>query len=165
MRQQLPNWSFSDGPDGSLVAQMDSGRANRIRNEAVDDVLGGIRERVDEFGVSEPNVQRVGKSDSYRILVQLPGLENPERVKGLLTDPAFLEWKLLVYPQGQQQAFGGATSREQLLSLFGGALPDGAGIYVENREEGGVVTPYYWPLQSASVITGNDLENASRGKQ
>ncbi len=163
MRQQLPNWSFSDGPDGSLVAQMDSGRANRIRTEAVDDVLGGIRERVDEFGVSEPNVQRVGKSDSYRILVQLPGLENPERVKGLLTDPAFLEWKLLVYPPGQGQAFGGAASREQLLSLFGGALPDGAGIYIENREEGGVVTPYYWPLQSASVITGNDLENASRG--
>ena len=163
MRQQLPNWSFSDGPDGSLVAQMDSGRANRIRSEAVDDVLGGIRERVDEFGVSEPNVQRVGKSDSYRILVQLPGLENPERVKGLLTDPAFLEWKLLVYPPGQQQAFGGAVSREQLLSLFGGSLPDGAGVYVQNREEGGVVTPYYWPLQSASVITGNDLENASRG--
>ncbi len=163
MRQQLPNWNFSDGPDGSLVAQMDSGRERRIRSEAVDDVLGGIRERVDEFGVSEPNVQRVGKSDSYRILVQLPGLENPERVKGLLTDPAFLEWKLLVYPPGQQQAFGGAVSREQLLSLFGGTLPDGAGIYVENREEGGVVTPYYWPLQSASVITGNDLENASRG--
>ncbi|TDI12143.1 MAG: protein translocase subunit SecD [Acidobacteria bacterium] len=163
MRQQLPSWNFSDGPDGSLLAQMDTVREKRIRSEAVDDVLSGIRERVDEFGVSEPNVQRVGKSDSYRILVQLPGLENPERVKGLLTDPAFLEWKLLVYPPGQQQAFGGAASREQLLSLFGGTLPDGAGIYVENREEGGVVTPYYWPLQSASVITGNDLENASRG--
>ena len=84
---------------------------NRIRTEAVDDVLGGIHKRVDEWGVSEPNVQRVGNSDAYRILVQLPGLENPERVKGLLTDPAFLEWKLLVYPPGQSQSFGGAGSR------------------------------------------------------
>jgi preprotein translocase subunit SecD len=160
--QQLVDWSLSEGPDGSLVGKMDPGRTNRIRKEAVDDVLAGIRERVDQWGVSEPNVQRVGPSDAYRILVQLPGLENPERVKGVLTQAAFLEWKLLVYPPGQPQAFGGLASREQVLSLFGGVLPDGTDIYVENRDEGGVVTPYYWPLQSASVITGTDLENASR---
>jgi preprotein translocase subunit SecD len=164
MREQLVAWTFPAGPEGSLMARMGTAQESSIREQAVTDVLSGIRDRIDKWGVAEPNIQRQGMAGTERILVQLPGVENPDRVKELLTEPAFLEWKMLVYPPGQSQAFPGATSRQQVLDLFGGSLPDGADIYVENRVEAdGSSYRYFWPLQKASSITGNDLEDAQRG--
>ena len=43
-----------------------------------------IEGRLDAFGVAEPLVQRHGSQNSYRILVQMPGIQDPERVKQLL---------------------------------------------------------------------------------
>lgn len=51
-----------------------------------------IRARIDQFGVTQPNVQRVGESSSGRILVELPGVNDAERVKSLLQSTAKLEF-------------------------------------------------------------------------
>ncbi|HEX9950811.1 MAG TPA: protein translocase subunit SecD [Rubricoccaceae bacterium] len=55
-----------------------------------------IRQRVDRFGVSEPLIQRQGTS---RIAVELPGIDDPERVRNLLRGTAKLEFRLLPEPQ------------------------------------------------------------------
>ena len=55
-----------------------------------------IRQRVDRFGVSEPLIQRQGAS---RIAVELPGIDDPERVRNLLRGTAKLEFRLLPEPQ------------------------------------------------------------------
>src|SRR5205085_12559328 len=55
--------------------------------DAIDKALKVVRTRIDEFGVSEPIVQ---KSGSNRIVVELPGIEDPERAKALLQKNAFL---------------------------------------------------------------------------
>ncbi|MCD6181044.1 MAG: protein translocase subunit SecD [Candidatus Cloacimonetes bacterium] len=52
-----------------------------------------IRNRIDQFGVSEPSIQRVGQTN--RIIVQLPGLKDPSRAKDLIGQQAMLEFKLL----------------------------------------------------------------------
>jgi preprotein translocase subunit SecD len=161
--RELVDWSISS-TGGGFQAGMGPAQQASIREQAVTDVLAGIRERVDKWGVAEPNIQRQGMVGTDRILVQLPGIENPDRVKNLLTEPAFLEWKLLVHPGGQTQGYyNGAASREQLLAQFGGSLPDGLAVYTQNVEaDDGTVTQLYWPLQKISVITGNDLEDAQR---
>lgn len=61
-------------------------------SEKVNRALEIIRNRIDEFGVSEPIVQKQG---SKRILIQLPGVEDPGRAKDIIEKNAFLEFKLL----------------------------------------------------------------------
>ena len=63
-----------------------------IKQLAIDQALETIRNRVDEFGVSEPTIQRTGAEG---ILVQLPGIDDPERAKDLIGKTAQLELRLV----------------------------------------------------------------------
>lgn len=60
--------------------------------DAMDITLTKLRNRVDEFGVSEPSIQKVGGN---RILIQLPGVSNPDQAKELIGKTALLEWRML----------------------------------------------------------------------
>jgi protein-export membrane protein SecD len=62
------------------------------RADVVDRALEVIRNRVDQFGVSEPEITKEG---TKRIIVQLPGLQDPSRAKRLIGQTAMLEWKLV----------------------------------------------------------------------
>ncbi len=64
--------------------------------EAVDRSLEILRNRVDQFGVSEPTIQKQGNS---RIIVELAGVTNPKRVRELIGKTALLEFKLLKDPE------------------------------------------------------------------
>ena len=59
--------------------------------DALDRALTVIRSRVDEFGVSEPLIQRLG---SNRIVVELAGIDDPARAKQVVERSAFLEWRI-----------------------------------------------------------------------
>ncbi|MGI8496891.1 MAG: protein translocase subunit SecD [Gemmatimonadaceae bacterium] len=61
------------------------------KSEALDRALKVVRTRVDEFGVSEPNVQKVG---TERIIVELPGIDDPERARGVVERSAFLQFQM-----------------------------------------------------------------------
>lgn len=64
-------------------------------NEAVSRAISIIRDRVDRYGVTEPSIQQQG---SRRIVVELPGIDDPERIRGLLRGTARLEFRLMVDP-------------------------------------------------------------------
>ncbi len=64
----------------------------QIRRFAIDQSLETIRNRIDQFGVAEPSIQRQGDSD---IVVQLPGVQDPQRAKELIGRTAVLEFKLV----------------------------------------------------------------------
>lgn len=77
----------------NLVLRVDKSKlSEKEAVDAVDRALEVIRNRVDQFGVSEPSIQRQGED---RILVQLPGIQNIERAKALIGQTALLEFKLL----------------------------------------------------------------------
>jgi preprotein translocase subunit SecD len=63
-----------------------------LRDYAVEQSLETIRNRIDQFGVSEPIIQRQGQTD---ILIQLPGIQDPERAKEIIGKTALLEFKLV----------------------------------------------------------------------
>ncbi|NJD11216.1 MAG: protein translocase subunit SecD [Gemmatimonadetes bacterium] len=63
-----------------------------VKRENIDKNLEILRNRIDQFGVAEPSVQKVGDE---RIVVQLPGIRDEERAKGVIERQAFLEWKLV----------------------------------------------------------------------
>ncbi|KQC06415.1 MAG: hypothetical protein APR54_01725 [Candidatus Cloacimonas sp. SDB] len=72
--------------------------SEKEKEDAVKTALQIIRNRIDQFGVAEPSIQRVGTSN--RIAVQLPGLQDPGRAKELIGKTALLEFKLLA--EGEQ---------------------------------------------------------------
>ncbi len=66
--------------------------SDKQKQDAVKTALEIIRNRIDQFGVSEPSIQRTGTN---RIIVQLPGLKDPSRAKDLIGKTALLEFKLV----------------------------------------------------------------------
>jgi SecD/SecF fusion protein len=76
-----------------LVLEVDDSQlTSEEKKDVLDRALEIIRNRVDQFGVSEPVIQKEG---TKRIIVQLPGLTDPERAKRLIGQTALLEWRLV----------------------------------------------------------------------
>lgn len=67
-------------------------------DEALDQALEIIRNRIDEFGVSEPSITRQGND---RIIVQLPGVRDPARARAIVERQALLEFKIVAYPNAE----------------------------------------------------------------
>ncbi|HOT69690.1 MAG TPA: protein translocase subunit SecD, partial [Candidatus Saccharicenans sp.] len=120
-----------------------------LREQAVLQTLETIRNRVDQFGVAEPVIQRQG---SDRIVVELPGIDDPERVKNLIKVTAILEFKLV--------KAGPAPDEQTLLQEFGGKVPDDAEVVRGDPRRG--LQGYYLVSKVAS-ITGKDLRSVRRG--
>ena len=84
-------------PDGLITLTYTEAGVNEKVRRAVDQAIEVLRRRVDALGTTEPNIQRQGVD---RILVQVPGLQDPQRLKDILGRTAKLEFRLL----GQQGA-------------------------------------------------------------
>ncbi|MBI1959576.1 MAG: protein translocase subunit SecD [Candidatus Rokubacteria bacterium] len=82
----------ADQAAGRVVLLLRAKEGAALRDLAVRQGLETIRNRVDQFGVSEPSIQQQGEN---RILIQLPGVQDPERAKALIGKTALLEFKLL----------------------------------------------------------------------
>jgi len=80
------------GEGGILRYKMSQAEVDQTKQSAVEIALETIRNRVDEFGVAEPTIQRTGKDG---ILIQLPGIQDPARAKALIGKTAQLEFHLL----------------------------------------------------------------------
>ncbi|MEE9219856.1 MAG: protein translocase subunit SecD [Acidobacteriota bacterium] len=167
--EQMPGWSRQDLGQDAWLLTLEPRLEDQIRDDAVRQTLETIRERVDSLGVAEPNIQRQGLGGS-RILVQLPGVDEPSRVKEIMIEPAFLEWKMVSPPPNRSpldvSQSDGFSSREEVLAAFGGSLPADTEIFVwPNRTRvGGRPQPRYWPLKKASSISGRDLSNARQSQ-
>jgi preprotein translocase subunit SecD len=81
-----------DDPQGTMTPE--------ARADMIDRVETIIRTRIDEFGVNEPLIQRVG---SERLIVELAGISDEEQAKSIVTRNAFLEFKL-VQPSAELDA-------------------------------------------------------------
>ena len=117
-----------------------------IKKLAADQALETIRNRIDEFGVSEPDIRRQGEE---RILIQLPGIKDTQRAKELIGRTALLEFKLL-------------DETHDINSALQGSVPPGSELLFqldENKETGQVKKiPYL--VKKRSMLTGAYLTNA-----
>lgn len=124
-----------------------------IRVQAVRAAKETIANRVDEFGVAEPVIQT--QEEKERILVQLPGVDDPARVKELISHTAFLELKEVLA--------GPAGNRSSLLASFGGSAPADAEVVKGNP--GAMDTPEtYYLVRKSAIVTGRELRTAQRSQ-
>jgi preprotein translocase subunit SecD len=84
---------IADGTDGkTLLVRMTEAQIEERRDLAIEQNVTTLRNRVDELGVAEPLVQRQGTD---RIVVQLPGVQDPNMIKSILTSTATIEFRLV----------------------------------------------------------------------
>ena len=159
--EAFPNFE-SQHPSGTrLVYELRSTEVERIKTSAINQALETLRNRIDEFGVAEPLIQRLGLN---QIAIQLPGVKDPQRAKDLIQETALLEFKLLeeskaaldLPPQvekGQED-----TVRKSLE----GKLPDGAEILFETAisEPDGRAYSIPYLVKKDAVLIGDVLQDA-----
>ncbi|MBP3345894.1 MAG: protein translocase subunit SecD [Alphaproteobacteria bacterium] len=86
------DYDVKEEADGLLVISYNEMALNELKSKVVDQSIEIVRRRIDELGTKEPVIQRQGAD---RIVVQLPGLQNPEYVKTLLGKTAKLSFHLV----------------------------------------------------------------------
>ncbi|MBN2246993.1 MAG: protein translocase subunit SecD [Candidatus Aminicenantes bacterium] len=133
----------------SISLTMKAEAISYFRDYAVRQSIETLWNRVDELGLSEPTIQRQGTGE--RIIVELPGVENPERVKNIIKTTAFLEWRLV---RG-----GPAPDRETLLQEYNGEIPEGMEVLRGDIQN---FSGNYYLVDRVAPVTGNDLRNARR---
>ncbi len=91
----VSTFTIQQGDDGLIALSLtDAGTNDRVRH-AVDQSIEVLRRRVDALGTTEPNIQRVGND---RILVEVPGLQDTQRLKDILGTTAKLEFRMVADP-------------------------------------------------------------------
>ncbi|MGE0641122.1 MAG: protein translocase subunit SecD [Thermoanaerobaculia bacterium] len=151
-------WDWS--PEGGrTVFRMTGANERNVRNLAVEQAKLTINNRVNQYGVAEPLIARQG-SEGDRIVVQLPGVDDPDRVKRLIKSTAFLEFRLTDFPHAGGT---GTQTREEILQHYGGTLPSDIEIFAEDQKDaqGRVLGQRYFAVQQRRVITGRDLKSAN----
>src|SRR6202050_3178031 len=150
--ERLPEYNLNSGADNTWSLTMKPQMLSDLKSKAVTQAIETIRNRIDSLGVSEPTIQEHGLGE-YQILVQLPGVDDPGRVKDIMQSTAMLEIK---------QVLGGPFPSEQAaLQDKGGILPADAMLLPGHGAPGAAADEQAWYLVSrVSAVRGKDLRDA-----
>ncbi len=153
-----------------ITLQLKESEISFIRKNAVSQSLEIIRNRIDQFGVAEPIVLRQGEN---QIVVQLPGVKDPQRAMGLIGQTAQLEFKLVAEAPGvnlgqlindarQAGQWREGESRKQLNLALQSRLPQGTEIYFEKVVDATTKKESKVPmlLETPVLMTGEMVKNA-----
>jgi preprotein translocase subunit SecD len=152
---RLPEYDASSGAENSWTIAMKAQSLADLKNRAVSQAIETIRNRIDALGVNEPVIQEHGLGQ-YQILVQLPGVDDPARVKEIMQSTAMLEIKQSI---DGQKAY---ASQQEALQAHGGVLPPDA-VLMAGKSIGSRSTDdgeTWYLISRASAVTGRDLRTA-----
>jgi len=143
------------GADNTWTLTMKPSIEVALEQKTDEQAIESIRDRVDTLGVSEPLIQQYGLGKN-QILVELPGIDDLDRVKRIIQDTARLEIHAVVggpYKDDQEAlaSLGGAVPGDEILVHGSGTLATGSdadSVYV---------------LRRVSVVAGNDFRSADAG--
>ena len=150
MDETFPNLeAMTFTTDGGYIQKnyrLSDNEINAVQDYAVRQALETLRNRVDQFGVSEPTLQR--QADN-RILIQLPGVKDPQRAIDLLGKTARLEFKMVMENANPQDAVTGN-------------LPQGGQLIYERRVDPrtGATSEIPIVVETKTILTGDLLSNA-----
>lgn len=149
VRDRLPEYDITGGPENTWIMAMKPTQLADLKRKAVTQAIDTIRNRIDALGVSEPTIQEHGLGD-YQILVQLPGIDDPGRVKDIMQSTAMLEIK--------QMTGGPYTSEQAALQDKGGIMPADS-ILLSGQCANGP-EPSWCFVSRTSAVSGKDLRSA-----
>jgi preprotein translocase subunit SecD len=160
----FPTFAEKDsmGSANTLVWELRESEMKRIKDSAVNQALETIRNRIDQFGVAEPVVQRQGPK---QIVVQLPGVKEPKRAKDLIKETALLEFKMLDEDSQVRLDLPARVPKDKeadVLKQFEGKLPEGDQILFERAIDKDTGREYRIPylVKKRVMLTGDVLSDA-----
>jgi preprotein translocase subunit SecD len=164
-------WSFS-AAGNTLVWTLTSAEQRTLADSATDQAMKIIESRINTLGVTEPTLQRHGAQSSHEILLQMPGITDPEHVKQLLKAQSHLELVHVISPPSPAPSQTYPTEQEAIASLnSGGTVPANRRVvpYIERAElanptgqDANASKPTKWVvIESPAIITGNELRSAT----
>jgi len=163
VRNELTNrfgteYDIAGGVDNSWTLTMKPSVLADLQTRTVDQSIETIRDRVDKLGVSEPVIQRYGLGDN-QILVELPGIEDLDRVRDIIQSTSRLE--VHEVETGSAGA-GGYASEQEAITGMSGALPPDDIIMRGTPDGSGSDSPdRYFVLKRVSIVGGKDFRDAS----
>ena len=137
----------NDQAAGRFSLAMIEAEMRQQRDLATRGAVEKIRNRVDKFGVAEATITRQGDE---RILIQLPGVQDPDRAKALIGQTGLLEFKLL-------------DERTSVEEAVAGRLPESSELLFQRRvnKEGKEEQKIPFVVQKRTLLTGNELTDAN----
>jgi preprotein translocase subunit SecD len=130
----------------TMILDLPDKESGQIKKLATEQALETIRNRIDQFGVSEPDIRQQGEK---RLLIQLPGIKDTKRAKDLIGRTALLEFKLV-------------DETHDLNSALEGNVPPGSevlyGIKEDPETRRVIKTPYL--IKKQTLLTGAQLTDA-----
>jgi preprotein translocase subunit SecD len=166
----LSDWTASISGN-TIVWSLPPSAQTRIAEQATEQAQKIIESRLDAVGVAEPLVQRHGSHSSHQILVQMPGIQDPERVKQLLKAESKLELVHVVSPPSPAPVQTYNTEEEAKASLGGTVSTNRRILPYSDRNEpaaGGPTPdaqnqpPKKWVVvESPAIINGSELRSAA----
>src|SRR3989440_11729094 len=164
-------WSFAN--TGDLISWSLSGaQQSALAQQATEQAFKIIDSRINAVGVAEPTLQRHGGQNSHQILLQMPGIQDPEHVKLLLVGESHLELVHVISPPSPNPAQTYFSKEEALASLnSNGNIPANRRVlpYAERADLSSTDTganakapkPQKWAVvESPAIIDGIDLRTA-----
>jgi preprotein translocase subunit SecD len=167
----LSEWSSSTSANTIVWTLPPSAQAT-LAEQATEQAQRIIESRLDAVGVAEPLVQRHGSQSSHQILVQMPGIQDPERVKQLLRAESKLELVHVVGPPSPS-AFQTYNSEDEAKASLGGTVPTNRRVlpYAERNEptaagnqaatDEAQKQKKWVVVESPAVVDGSELRSAT----
>ncbi|MFY9558027.1 MAG: protein translocase subunit SecD [Blastocatellia bacterium] len=157
------DWSVGE-KGNSIIASLSETKQNELREKATEQAKAIIENRVNAFGVTEPTIQRQGGEGTYQIVIQMPGVDDPERVKNTLNADSNLELRLVA--KGTQIPY---PAKEQAETAAKTTPPEGdtytsqweVMFYRERADAGGPMQEGWVVVGKNPVVTGLDMRDAS----
>lgn len=135
---------------------------NVMKDQAVEQALKIIESRINAFGVKEPTLQRQGSKTSGQILLQMPGVDDPERVKKLIGAESHL--MLMKVAEGSYDF----PTKEAAVASLGGTIPPNRKVLpLTERDDTENTNPQNQPptrwmvLEYPPIVDGSELRDAS----
>ncbi len=154
--ETVPNWVLTPVSSTDYKLTIRPTEALALKRDTLERAIQTIQNRINGLGLTEATVQQRGRADAEaEILVQMPGVDDPARVKAILQTAAMLE--LVEVRDGPFQ------SRQQALAKYGGVLPLNTRL-VRQAPQPGQQGETWWLLNRSAVVTGRDIRNARPGR-
>ena len=145
--KELPQWKLTLAQGQTLNYRIENAERQRIEKAAVEQAVETMRNRIDQFGVSEPEIRPQGDN---RILVQLPGIKDTKRAIALIGKTALLEFKLV-------------SENVNPRDLESGNLPDNIEILYQQEYDPDTKRPIRkvpYALEKKTLMTGEYIADA-----
>jgi preprotein translocase subunit SecD len=139
---------LQDRRKGELVYTLQAQRANELKEESIRQAKDRTERRINKFGVAEPNVYKQGRD---QLVIQLPGIKNPQEAISFIRTAGRLEFKLV-------------DTESDLSKALEGKVPEGREIlYSESISDSGKVSRQPYLLYKQTLLTGDRLKEAKVG--